>query len=105
MKKQETKVVVITGASSGIGRAIADELSSHNFIVYDISRTVHENKNIKGAYSCNVNDTEKMKSILDEAIDPANNIIMFIDEVHTIIGAGGQDHNDAAQMLKPMLSR
>ena len=47
----------------------------------------------------------RMKSILDEAVDPANNIIMFIDEVHTIIGAGGQEHNDAAQMLKPMLSR
>ena len=47
----------------------------------------------------------RMKSILDEAADPANNIIMFIDEVHTIIGAWGQDHNDAAQMLKPMLSR
>ena len=47
----------------------------------------------------------RMKSILDEAVDPANNIIMFIDEVHTIIGAWGQDHNDAAQMLKPMLSR
>ena len=47
----------------------------------------------------------RMKSILDEAIDPANNIIMFIDEVHTIIGAWWQDHNDAAQMLKPMLSR
>jgi ATP-dependent Clp protease ATP-binding subunit ClpA len=30
----------------------------------------------------------RMKSILDEAVDPANNIIMFIDEVHTIIGAG-----------------
>jgi ATP-dependent Clp protease ATP-binding subunit ClpA len=29
-----------------------------------------------------------MKSILDEAVDPANNIILFIDEVHTIIGAG-----------------
>lgn len=47
----------------------------------------------------------RMKAILDEAIDPANNIILFIDEVHTIIGAGWQDHNDAAQMLKPMLSR
>ena len=47
----------------------------------------------------------RMKAILDEAVDPANNIIMFIDEVHTIIGAWGQDHNDAAQMLKPMLSR
>lgn len=47
----------------------------------------------------------RMKAILDEAVDPANNIILFIDEVHTIIWAGWQDHNDAAQMLKPMLSR
>ena len=47
----------------------------------------------------------RMKSILDEAVDPSNNIILFIDEVHTIIWAGWQDHNDAAQMLKPMLSR
>ena len=47
----------------------------------------------------------RMKSILEEATDPTNNIILFIDELHTIIGAGGQDQNDAAQMLKPLLSR
>lgn len=47
----------------------------------------------------------RMKSILEEAMDPTNNIILFIDELHTIIGAGGQDQNDAAQMLKPLLSR
>jgi ATP-dependent Clp protease ATP-binding subunit ClpB len=46
-----------------------------------------------------------MKSILEEAMDPTNNIILFIDELHTIIGAGGQDNNDAAQMLKPLLAR
>ncbi|MCK9467114.1 MAG: ATP-dependent Clp protease ATP-binding subunit [Candidatus Absconditabacterales bacterium] len=47
----------------------------------------------------------RMKSILDEAMDPTNHIILFIDELHTIIGAGGQDNNDAAQMLKPLLAR
>jgi len=47
----------------------------------------------------------RMKSILEEAIDPTNNIILFIDELHTIIWAGGQDNNDAAQMLKPLLAR
>ncbi|GHW02975.1 hypothetical protein AGMMS50249_7610 [candidate division SR1 bacterium] len=47
----------------------------------------------------------RMKAILEEAVDPTNNIILFIDELHTIIGAGGQEHNDAAQMLKPLLSR
>lgn len=47
----------------------------------------------------------RMKSILEEATDPTNNIILFIDELHTIIWAWGQDQNDAAQMLKPLLSR
>jgi len=47
----------------------------------------------------------RMKSILEEAIDPTNNIILFIDELHTIIWAGGQDNNDAVQMLKPLLAR
>jgi len=47
----------------------------------------------------------RMKSILEEAVDPTNNIILFIDELHTIIWAGGQDNNDAAQMLKPLLAR
>ncbi len=47
----------------------------------------------------------RMKAILEEAMDEANNIILFIDELHTIIGAGGQDNNDAAQMIKPLLAR
>ena len=47
----------------------------------------------------------RMKSILEEAVDPTNNIILFIDEIHTIIWAGWQENNDAAQMIKPLLSR
>jgi ATP-dependent Clp protease ATP-binding subunit ClpC len=47
----------------------------------------------------------RMKAILEEAMDPMNNIILFIDEIHSIIGAGGQENNDAAQMIKPLLSR
>ncbi|NOZ44518.1 MAG: ATP-dependent Clp protease ATP-binding subunit [bacterium] len=47
----------------------------------------------------------RMKAILEEAMDITNNIIIFIDELHTIIGAGGQDNNDAAQMIKPLLAR
>jgi ATP-dependent Clp protease ATP-binding subunit ClpC len=39
-------------------------------------------------------------------MDPQNNIIMFIDEIHTIIGAGSAEGtSDAANMLKPMLAR
>jgi len=47
----------------------------------------------------------RMKAILEESSDPTNNIILFIDEVHSIIGAGGHENNDAAQMIKPLLAR
>jgi len=47
----------------------------------------------------------RMKAILEEAMDPLNNIILFIDEIHTIIWAWWQENNDAAQMIKPLLSR
>lgn len=48
----------------------------------------------------------RLKAILDEAADSTNNIIMFIDELHTIIGAWNAEWSaDAANMLKPLLSR
>ncbi len=48
----------------------------------------------------------RLKTILQEAADPSNNIILFIDEIHTILGAGNAEWSlDAANMLKPLLSR
>lgn len=48
----------------------------------------------------------RLKSIIDEAMDPTLNIILFIDELHTIIGAGTAEGGwDAANMLKPALAR
>ena len=48
----------------------------------------------------------RLKAILEEAADVTNNIILFIDEMHTIIGSGNQEGSaDAANMLKPLLAR
>ncbi|MDF1567883.1 MAG: ATP-dependent Clp protease ATP-binding subunit, partial [Spirochaetaceae bacterium] len=48
---------------------------------------------------------ERLKKVIKE-IDKAGNIILFIDELHTIIGAGGAEGAiDASNMLKPALSR
>ncbi|MDH5682008.1 MAG: ATP-dependent Clp protease ATP-binding subunit, partial [Spirochaetota bacterium] len=48
---------------------------------------------------------ERLKNIMKE-IRKANNIILFIDELHTLIGAGGAEGAiDAANMLKPALAR
>ncbi|NLO18318.1 MAG: ATP-dependent Clp protease ATP-binding subunit [Ignavibacteria bacterium] len=48
---------------------------------------------------------ERMKSIMSE-LEKAKDVILFIDELHTIVGAGGASGSlDAANMLKPALSR
>ena len=49
---------------------------------------------------------ERLKSVLDEVKKSDGRIILFIDELHTIVGAGKTDGSlDAGNMLKPMLAR
>ena len=79
MKNQMDKVVVITGASGGIGYAIAKNLVSHGAKVYDLSRTVKEHKEITGAYQCNVNDTARADEILGEIFAKEGRINVFIN--------------------------
>ncbi|RKE39275.1 type VI secretion system protein VasG [Paraburkholderia sp. BL23I1N1] len=48
----------------------------------------------------------RLKNVIDEVKKSPHPIILFIDEAHTIIGAGGQaGQNDAANLLKPALAR
>lgn len=50
---------------------------------------------------------ERLKSVIKEVTDSDGQIILFIDEIHTLIGAGGGGEGamDAANLLKPALSR
>ncbi len=49
---------------------------------------------------------ERLKAVLKEVEDAAGEIILFIDEIHTIVGAGKADGAvDAANMLKPLMAR
>ena len=48
----------------------------------------------------------RLKSVLDEAVTSAEPVILFIDEIHTLVGAGGNaGTGDAANLMKPMLAR
>ena len=49
---------------------------------------------------------EKLKAVLNEVKNSNNKVILFIDEIHTIVGAGQTEGSmDAGNMLKPMLAR
>lgn len=93
------KTAVVEGLAQRIARdEVPDKLKNKRIFLLDMGTLVAGTK-YRGEFEA------RMKSILEEAMDPMNNIIMFIDEIHTIIGAGGAENNDAAQMIKPLLSR
>ena len=49
---------------------------------------------------------ERLKAVLKEIIDSSGEIILFVDEMHTVVGAGAAEGAlDAGNMLKPLLAR
>src|SRR4051794_20327110 len=49
---------------------------------------------------------QRFKAALEEAADPDNKVLLFVDELHTILGTGNAEGSmDAANMLKPLLAR
>lgn len=81
-----------------INRQISGNLLNKRLISVDLSSMVAGTK-YRGEFE------ERLKKILDEVIE-AGNIILFIDELHTIIGAGAAEGSiDAANILKPLLAR
>lgn len=49
---------------------------------------------------------ERLKSVVSEVVNSAGDIVLFIDEIHTLVGAGkGEGAMDAANILKPALAR
>ena len=73
------KVAVITGASSGIGLAIANKIYKEGVIVYDISKVVVKHDCIKNGYEADVNDNENVSKILENIFEVEGHIDIFIN--------------------------
>ncbi len=78
---------------------VPEKLKNKRIMMLDISSMVAGTK-YRGDFEA------RFKAVMEEATDPTNNIILFIDEIHTMIGAGGAaGTDDAAQLIKPLLAR
>src|SRR5437899_1336384 len=94
------KTAIVEGlARRIISGDVPDSLKNKRIIVMDIGAMVAGAK-FRGEFE------DRLKAFLKEVTDAQGQIILFIDELHTIVGAGAAEGSvDASNMLKPMLAR
>lgn len=94
------KTAIVEGlAQRIISRDVPESLRDRKLIALDMGALIAGAK-YRGEFE------ERLKAVLKEVTDSQGQIIMFIDEIHTVVGAGAtQGAMDAGNLLKPMLAR
>ncbi len=94
------KTAIVEGlARRIISGDVPDSLKRKRIIAMDIAAMVAGAK-FRGEFE------DRLKAFLKEVTDSQGEVILFIDELHTIVGAGAAEGSvDASNMLKPMLAR
>ncbi len=94
------KTAIVEGLAERIVRGdVPENLKNKQLYSLDMGALVAGAK-YKGEFE------ERLKSVIKEVTNANGNIILFIDEIHTLVGAGGgEGAMDAANILKPALAR
>lgn len=94
------KTAIVEGLAARIVRGdVPENLKNKQLYSLDMGALVAGAK-YKGEFE------ERLKSVIKEVTNADGNIILFIDEIHTLVGAGGgEGAMDAANILKPALAR
>jgi len=94
------KTAIVEGLAQRIVKGdVPDQLKGKRLVAIDLGSMVAGTK-FRGEFE------DRLKAVVKEIIDSQGEIVCFIDELHTLVGAGGAEGAiDAANLLKPALAR